>query len=147
MSSGLRGSLRTVTYAEYLMPGSFFPEETTKELEQRSVEEAITKAPESAFCFVLYDRDYVPLDESQAKVVGKVEVAGPVKNESGRYYLGGKVYTVAQLKKAYPDKDILISNIEGNGYTHAIQTHLGNWQHFEPDKDELVREGVVPLGR
>lgn len=148
MADGSSGtSVQTRHYAEYLMPGSFFPEETTKRLDERNVEEAIMKAPKSAFCFSLYDIDYVKLDLEQANVVGKDEAAGPVKNKSGRYYLGGKIYTVAELKKAHPDKTILICNIEGNGYTHAIQSRLGNWQHFEPDKDQLVRGDVIPIGR
>lgn len=122
--------------ARYLIPGSLFPEETTKDLARRDPALARREAPEYAFAFTLYDVEEVPDLGPDFRVTAKP------KNETGRYYLGGTVYTVAELEDAFgsdPDKSILISNIKGNGYKAAIHCSTGNWQPFE-DGDTLLDE-------
>ena len=61
----------------------------------------------------------------------KVKLTSERINVSPMRYYGGKLYTVAELKREFPNERILISNIEGNGYDKAIRCRTGNWQPFE----------------
>lgn len=47
--------MSTVHMAKYLIPGILFPEEMQVRLDARSPDEALARAPDSAYCFVLYD--------------------------------------------------------------------------------------------
>lgn len=117
-------------YAEYYMPGSFFNEECSRELSDRSVDAAVARAPESAFAFVLYDKaDNLPDDTDEYRIVAKRQ------NVSKRHYLGGKLHNVAEVEAL--GHDILVSNMRANGWDPVIQTRMGNWQPFK-DGDVLV---------
>ena len=116
------------TYATFYHPGSFFPEETTREVVSRDVD-ALRPFPPSAFAVVFYD-----LVEGE---IDGVEVSSIPRNYSKRVYIGGEVFTLDQL----PDDDKhhrLRSNAECNGWPALIRCRTGNWQPF--------REGetVVP---
>lgn len=120
---------REYTLATFYSPGSFFSEETTQVVTTRDPDEIAKLAPKHAFCFTV--RDYV---EKTTTVDGedftKTEEVG---ENVGRYYLGGKLYTVAELKAEFGQdrsKSTLISNIEGNGWPKAIHCRTGNWQPF-----------------
>jgi hypothetical protein len=59
------------------------------------------------------------------------------KNKSGRYYIGGTLYTVEQLEHRMAatgeDFKILASNMRGNRWGRVIECRTGNWQPFEAD--------------
>lgn len=74
----------TIYKAEYLMPGSLFPEETAAVLNSYDPEEALGKAPEGAFCFTLYEVTSPPPDLGP-----EFRVLPVARNRSGRYYIGG----------------------------------------------------------
>ena len=127
---------RRYTTATFLSPGWFFPEETEREVDTTDLQAIAKLAPKGAFCFILQ---------------GWVEKTTTVNREdfkkterdadgTGRFYLGGTVYTLTQLKAKFgndPDKRILLSNAEGNGYGKMIQCRTGNWQPFEKN-DQLL---------
>jgi hypothetical protein len=79
---------------KYLMPGSFFSEDTSRELPERNVEKAVALAPKAAFAFTLYDLPAVDFDydDERFKVVAKAT------NESAKHYIGGQVYTADELR-------------------------------------------------
>jgi hypothetical protein len=119
--------VRRYTLVTFLSPGSLFPNETIREVATKDPQEIAKTAPNGAFCFVL--QDWI---EKTTSVNGedfqKTERDG---NGSARFYLGGTVYTLAQLKAKFggdPDKRILLSNAEGNGWERTIQCRTGNWQ-------------------
>lgn len=120
---------------EYLMPGSFYAEESYADLESRSIDEAVAKAPSRAFCFVLYDVPEIDFEYDETRF----SVSAKRQNVSARHYIGGEVFTVDDLKAMNGDGrlDILISNAEGNGWPQIIRTRAGNWQPLE-DGDILV---------
>lgn len=114
-------------FAEYLFPGFLFAEETTRELTKRSVAEGFNNAPEGAYCFTLYDTEEAPDLGSDFNVTAKR------KNVSGRFYLGGRVYTLEQVKAMGEEYRILAANMRGNGWERAIRCITGNWQPFTDD--------------
>lgn len=111
--------MATKHYVEFSYPGSFFPEHSTREIASR---DDVGDLPERAFCYEIYDREEVTLD-------GEV-LRGEAKNKSGRFYIGGELFSVERLKAELPDHDILISNIEQHDEQMAIKCRTGNWQPF-----------------
>ncbi len=117
------------TLVTFYEPGSFMSEETLRVVTTRDPNEIAKMAPERAFCFTIEDfiEKTTTVDGEDFK---KTEsVGGP----SGRFYLGGDLYTVDELKAKFGSdrsKEILISNIEVNGWPKAIQCRTGNWQPF-----------------
>lgn len=126
--------MRFKPMAEYLLPGTFFNEEDVAELPERSVEAALAAAPRGAFAFVLYDS---PIAEFEFDA-GLFKVIPIAQNKSPKHYIGGTIYTLAEVDAMGPDMDILASNMRGNGWAHVIKTPFGNHQPFEMGHDVLV---------
>lgn len=116
----------TTFYAEYDLPGSFFGETVSREIPERSVAAAKAAAPKSAFAFTLYEcADPVDLGPEYSVVPKRLNV-------SGKHFLGGQIFTLAQLEALNsPDDRILISNMRSNRWGRVIRTSMGNWQPFE----------------
>lgn len=105
-------------FVEFLSPGTFVSESTTKEISEWSVikaSEMATKIKERhgaipyGFRFLTRERGEQDLD---SKVI----------DTSGIYYLGGKVLTLEQVKARKDPKDsILISNMEINKIDRIIE--------------------------
>lgn len=129
--------IRKHVTATFLSRGSFMPE-VSKELEVTTEDPTIVAkcAPEGAFCFFL--QYWIT---STTTVGGEYfEKTEPGGERSGRFYLGGTIYTLAQLRAAFgddPNMRILIANVEDNDWSKVIQCRAGNWQSF--------REGDVLL--
>lgn len=126
--------------AKYLLPGSFFNEDESRELDERTVDAALAAAPEHAFAFKLYDTAILDFEFD----AGLWRVIPIPQNESPTHYIGGTVYSMDDLEnlahaEGEPDKyRILISNVrQYDGF--AIRTCMGNWQPFQ-NGDILVKE-------
>jgi hypothetical protein len=112
-------------YVEYLMPGIFMPEssmENIQESDMRSLEYIKGRAPEGAFAFIFKVRTEIVKD--------KEILVGRWKELRGRFYIGGTIYTLQQMKRIHSELTILISNMECNGWKKVIQCSTGNWQPF-----------------
>ncbi len=60
------------------------------------------------------------------------ELDSKVVKESGMYYLGGKVWTLKELKaRQSPNDKILISNMECNELDKVVET-VGKWKWMRP---------------
>lgn len=131
-------------FARYYLPGSFFPETTVKEIPERSPELARDMAPASAFAFILYDTAEPAVVAEQ--VAEDFELLPKQKNVSSRYYLGGQVFDLPQLREFIDSHGGdaahfgLYSNVAGNGYTRAILCHTGNWQPLEHGDVVMLEE-------
>jgi hypothetical protein len=124
----------TKTYVEILYPGILFSEESVKEVNGRNPS-AIVKGLESgAFGFRFYDQveTTIILDGKPKKV------ASDRKNESGMYYPGGRLFTLDEVKSMGKDFHILASNMEGNNWPIVVRSRVGNFQPFDPKKDEVI---------
>lgn len=130
--------------AKYLLPGSFFSEDESRELPERSVDAAVAAAPKHAFAFKLYDTAILDFEFD----AGLWRVFPIPQNESVTHYIGGEVFTCDDLRalavaEGKPDGyRVLIGNVTRytpSGYVEgkAIRCRTGNWQPFE-DGDVLV---------
>jgi hypothetical protein len=106
-------------YLTLLFPGSFFPEESTKEVETSNIP---IELPSDCFGFYFSKKECVVNGESVYD--GKTERVGKT------FIIGRPIYV-----DDIPDTDrgqstnILKANIRNNSPTKtAIKTHLGNWQ-------------------
>lgn len=128
------------TMATYYLPGSFMAEDYAKELPARTVDAALAVAPSNAFAFEFFDSPICDFEFD----AGCFKVVPIPRNKSGRYYIGGEIFTPSELRAlavVEGDKDkyrILIANCEnGIGDGTAIRCRTGNWQPFTPN-DTLV---------
>ncbi len=103
-------------FVTFLSPGTFFCEESTQPIDSWDPDAAVTMsraiverhgATPFAFYFTTRSRNENELDSKEVK-------------RSGKYYLGGRVLTLEQVKSEMPDERILISNMECNGWDKII---------------------------
>ena len=121
-------------YVEFDLPGIFVPESEVRQVKQRDV--VIARPPKNCFAYRFYDRRETVLEGET--------LTGKRFNISPRYIVGGTWYTLAALKKHFPNEAILISNIEMNDYVGAIKCHTGNWQGRDKSDILLDVEEVTP---
>lgn len=127
-------------FVTFYSPGSFFAEDTTKPISSWDTEKAMKMAHDVverygatpfAFRFSTRERKAKDLDSKETKT-------------SGMYFLGGKIETLAQVKKrptAKTEDRILISNMEGNKWNKII-TNNNSWKTVQPFRED---EGDVLL--
>jgi hypothetical protein len=110
------------TYVEFMFPGSFFSETTTRKVSSRVTP---TDIPEGAYGYRFFDRQ--ELTEGGETLIGKNT------NYSGTTYPGGVTFTVEQVENLPGDYKILASNMRNNGYDLVVRTRRGNFQPFNKD--------------
>jgi hypothetical protein len=116
---------KTVHGVEYLYPGIFVSENECKDITSPDPALALKKMPKGAYAFRFYEYNQI------------LDMKGKPKNFSGWTYPNGRVYTLAEIKKKFPQQKILISNMEGNGWNRVVETQTHNWVPFT-DKDQVV---------
>lgn len=108
-------------FITYQMPGTFFAEEHTEEVQSFDPPNSV---PLDCFGFHFHETEY-------AQVEGK-EFEGKTKRDKRQFLIGFEI-PLDQI----PDDDkhrILKCNIESNSPTKtAVKTHLGNWQAKQED--------------
>lgn len=121
---------------EFASPGTFMSESTTKRIDSWDVSKAVEMSRQiterhNARPFGFRFQTYT-LDANHNK---------KVVDQSGMYYLGGKVLTYHDVERRQdPRDDILLSNMRCNNYTHVIEVTNG-WKStlpFNPAKDRVV---------
>lgn len=128
-------------FVEYLSPGTFVAESTSKEIASWDVDEAVRMACDISerngarpygFRFTTRSRGPDDLDSKETA-------------RSGVYYLGGLVETLDDVRRrATHDDDILISNMEINGYDRIV-TNTNSWRWTQPLRDgDTVLDVVLP---
>ena len=127
-------------FVTFLSPGTFVHEETTKPIEAWDTSKAIIMskviterygAKPFAFVFTTRERTDKELDSRVTK-------------RSGRYFLGGKILTLAGVKREMPTETILISNMECNGIKKVV-VNDNSWRSVQPlESDDVVLSVPVP---
>lgn len=107
-------------YVEYVIPGSFFNEYSVREIKDRN--KKLEDIPNGTVGFRFYD--------CNEEVIDGKKMMGVRENISPMTYVGRK-YTLAEVKKKFPELTTLISNMKSNGWNRAVKTIKGNWQPLE----------------
>ena len=128
-------------FVEFFSPGTLVAESSLLPIDNWDVEKAMKMADTITerhgatpygFQFVTKARED---DELDSKIVKR----------SKTYYLGGKVFTLAEIKKKNdPDDRILISNMEGNHYP-AVIINTNSWKWTQPfEKGDVLLDYTPP---
>ncbi len=116
-------------YVEYLYPGIIVSETSVSEIAERDVSKV--EISDHCFGFRFFDRTVTVVDGEN--------LTGDRKNISGWYYQGEKM-TIEQVKATFGSDskyDILISNMENNGYTSVVKTKFGQFMPLN-DEDKVI---------
>lgn len=124
-------------FVTFYSPGTFFPEKTTKPIDEWDIIKAAKMAKTiterhsaKPFGFRFSTRERKD-DEFDSKVT----------KTSNMYYLGGKIMTLSEIKlQRDPKNNILISNMENNGWDRVIENN-NSWRVTRPlEKGDIVLE-------
>lgn len=121
-------------FVTFLSPGTIINEETTQPIGgwdpakaavmARTITERHGATP-FAFRFSTRERGDADLD---SKVTAR----------SGRYYLGGRIMTLADVKRDMPQERILISNMRCNKIARVV-VNTNSWRSIQPlEADDVV---------
>ncbi len=126
-------------FVTFLSPGTFVSEETTKPIASWDVEIAVAMARNVTerhnsvpygFIFTTRSRSEKDLDSKEVK-------------RSKCHYLGGRILTLADVKKEMPNESILISNMECNGIKRVI-INTNSWRSVLPfDEGDTLLDVVL----
>ena len=124
-------------FVRFFSPGIVVAETTSKPIDKWDVAQAVEMAKSIkvrygavpyGFSFITRGRGPNDLDSRE------------IRRSTGVYYLGGKVETLAEIKaRNDPDNNILISNMEGNGWDKVL-VNTNSWTWTQP-----LKEGDVVL--
>jgi hypothetical protein len=115
--------MTTQLYIEYLIAGGFFSESSVSEVADKSTPE---KFPYGCFAFRFFEKTKVKTGDGET-------LYGSQKNLTGWHFLPGEVLTLEDAKTKYPDKKMVIQNMENNNYSRVIKTMFGQ---FIPMQEE-----------
>lgn len=115
-----------VHYVEWFYPGIIVTETSSEKIKSR---DKLPPVPEHAFGYRFFDREEVKK--------GKEVLLGTCKNYSPKYYFGEEM-TLSQVKDKMPKENILIRNMECNGYKKIVHTQYEQYFPLEK-KDKVVK--------
>lgn len=115
------------TYVEFYFAGSFMSEISVHEVENRNRPIDI---PPNAFGYSFYDREETVIDGEK--------LTGAIKNRSPMTYFG-QAMTLDEVKRNVPNSNILISNMQCNGWDKVVRTKLGNFQPLQENDVVLAQ--------
>lgn len=143
---------------EYLHPGAFLPERSTRELERwygdhtagltLCFPEALEHMPDSAFAFRLYSVEEAP------DLGPDFHVTAVAKYHGGRFYVDAVAFTQEDVEALGVEYEVLLSNMEANGWDWVLKCRTGNWQPrndddlliFTDEVDDDVKRMLKPCG-
>lgn len=121
----------TKSYVEKIYRGLLFSEPTVSEVEERDPMKVKNDGEMQGFRF--YDKEIV--------IDGEKTYDGATSNYSGWIYFGKRMSLEDIKKQGNPDNEILISNMEINGYEYVCHTQAGTFLPMEENDmtfDEYV---------
>lgn len=89
------------------------------------------KFPYWTYAYSFFERDYVEI-EGQRVYLGKR------KNKSKVFYPKARLMTLEKIKEEFPEKDILIRNLESSKANTAIYCKAGNFLIYDPENDVIL---------
>lgn len=122
--------IKTQVFIEYRMAGTLFTEYKVKEVPNRD-------HPNEddfvywAYAYSFFERDYVEVEQQRIYI-------GERKNKSKVFYPKARLMTMQKIKEEFPDKDILIRNMESAKANTAIHCKAGNFLIYDPENDVIL---------
>lgn len=121
-------------FVTFYSPGTFVAETTTKPIDAWDIEAAKEMAHEITERYGATPYGFRFSTRSR----GDADLDSKVTATSGVYYLGGKIETLADLKKrADLNERILRSNMEGNGWDRIV-VNENSYRWTQPLQDDDV---------
>ena len=125
-------------FVRFRSPGTMFDEVTTQEIDSWDIDEAKERARhvKERYGATPYAFEFITRARSEDELDSKVVDRSPT------YFLGGRVLTVDDVKRELPGEEILISNMEVNGWESLILIQMihSPWRVCQP-----FEEGDVQL--
>lgn len=115
-------------YVQYLFPGFVFPETSVQPVKDRK---AKVKRLDGAYAYRFFSREETAGINETLK--------GENKDFSGYRFFEGEILALDEVKKRYPKEEILIRNMETNGYKKIVHCKDGNWVPLGK-KDRVLKE-------
>jgi len=133
-------------FVTFLSPGTFFNEQSSKEVKKWDVVKAVKMADTvlerhgaTPYAF------YFSTQGRGAKDLNSKEI-----DRSPTYFLGGKIETLEEVEaRNAPDEKILRSNMRGNNY-HKIIINNNSWKitvPFNEDEGDVLLDYIPPRDR
>lgn len=124
-------------FVTFFSPGTFVAESTEQPIASWNVKDAIkmSKKIKERHGAVPYGFRFSTRERRPKDLDSKVIKTSPM------YYLGGKVYTLAQIEARNDQKDaILLSNMRANRYKRVV-INDNSWHWVQPlnDKDVILQ--------
>lgn len=121
-------------FVRFLSPGTFFAEETVKEIPSWDIELAIKMARE-----IVERHGAVPYGfQFQTRTREDSELDSHISDESAIYYLGGEVLTRDEVQaRAREDEETLLDNMVRNNWDRVI-VNTNSWRWTQPLRENDV---------
>ena len=126
-------------FVEFFCEGSFYAVIFARKIETREISKI--SLPEGAFAFRFFDLE---LSKKTIERIKKGDIPiGRRFNFSPKYFCGGKIYELKDLKKGIlgPKKTEIARRLIGYGNKYKVKKFIrcrtGNWQPFKKD-DEIL---------
>lgn len=120
-------------FAQFSFPGTFFNESTVEEVDTFNAR--AIDWPKNAFAVWFFSRTDV-VDEDGNEFAGK-----PVQEPMMFYHPDCEVYNLAQVREGVESgefTDILLSNMECNGWSHIVKVPGGGCQPYNMETDKVL---------
>ncbi|KUK67428.1 MAG: hypothetical protein XD87_0132 [candidate division WS6 bacterium 36_33] len=123
--------VKTQVFIEYLTNGGAFVGNKIKEVESRE-HPTPEDFPSWTYAYSFFERDYVEIEEQRVHL-------GKRKNVSKLYYPQGRLVTIEELKKEFPDKaEQLIRNMKSAKADKVIYCRERNFLLYDPENDVIL---------
>jgi hypothetical protein len=121
-------------FVTFYSPGTFVAEQSTEPIEKWDVDLAVKMARKVTERYNAKPYGF----RFSTRTRGPKDLDSKITKQSGLYWLGGKVETLAEVKARATEKDrILVSNMECNGYERIV-TNSNSWSWTQPLGNEDV---------
>jgi hypothetical protein len=123
-------------YVVFFSPGTFVAEQTQKEIDSWDIEKAkeMARGIKERYNALPYGFQFVTRER------GEKDFDSKETRRSGTYYLGGKIWTIDELKaRNDPTDQTLILNMECNDWPRVVENN-NSWKWTQPlrDGDEVL---------